>query len=649
MGLLSDSSGRDKLISFINQYGTKVGIISYLSGIIWMVLLANHEFNAKNYFSENQLLPGMVDTYFSNTHQFYKHLRELQKICKADEENVQTRMNVKKEMEQLNLDVYEQKFHVVSKGINGTNLFGIYRSPRASGVESIILNVPNHGGCNSSTGIAMMLSLARFFRMQTYWAKDIIFLLTEHQLYGTQSWLSAYFQDEISDIVTAPLEGHGGSIQASITLDLESENIAYLDISINGLNGLLPNLDLVHLLVRIANFESIPVKLEFQNSMYVRPNDFKRSFETLLKNMAFQCSGIPSGNHGLFYKYRIEAYTLKSVTSNPRVRSGHPIDFESLGRFIEGVFRSLNNLLEHVHQSFFMYLLPNTNRYVSIGLYMPPLACMTVPLLIYLIKIWVQLFQAKLREERRLSILVDEDVMITFIRALFLSWFINWTKELPFTSLCCVWIMILFHPEGWLGTVWTRQFYTNLLLTTIIALTSTFNFSLAFFVALVYVPACLTIPGSTSKWLRFFCLIPSHPYIFTFLISILKNVQFDQNQFDWNELMAISFEHYQSQIGIMEEYKNIGLWTHHILFTALLALWILLADSLFEDENKSPYRTSTFTPCAASKVTYFEKYLGKGLMTNLQYKLIKRLNMGQRETKIKQNTEQKPNRFCRLL
>ena len=68
--------------------------------------------------------------------------------------------------------------------------------------------------------------------------------------------------------------------------------------------------------------------------MYISPNDFKRSLETLVRNMAFQWNGIPSGNHGLFYKYRIEAYTLKGmeVDSNSKIGSSHPIDFESLGR-----------------------------------------------------------------------------------------------------------------------------------------------------------------------------------------------------------------------------------------------------------------------------------------------------------------------------
>lgn len=40
-------------------------------------------------------------------------------------------------------------------------------------------------------------------------------------------------------------------------------------------------------------------------------------------------------------------------------------------RTLEGMFRKLNNLLERLHQSYFLYLLPSLSRFVSIGIYMP--------------------------------------------------------------------------------------------------------------------------------------------------------------------------------------------------------------------------------------------------------------------------------------
>ncbi|MEO0688208.1 MAG: hypothetical protein AAFY76_24910 [Cyanobacteria bacterium J06649_11] len=65
-------------------------------------------------------------------------------------------------------------------------------------------------------------------------------------------------------MISDSLEGYGGSIQAALTIDLEGERISLMDISIHGLNGMQPNLDLVHVLGRIAGYENVPVKLEFQ-------------------------------------------------------------------------------------------------------------------------------------------------------------------------------------------------------------------------------------------------------------------------------------------------------------------------------------------------------------------------------------------------
>lgn len=48
--------------------------------------------------------------------------------------------------------------------------------------------------------------------------------------------------------------------------------------------------------------------------------------------MSWQAHGIPSGNHGLFYKYRIEAYTLKGVAPNRNVGEHHIVEIEAIGR-----------------------------------------------------------------------------------------------------------------------------------------------------------------------------------------------------------------------------------------------------------------------------------------------------------------------------
>ena len=122
-----------------------------------------------------------------------------------------------------------------------------------------------------------------------------------------------------------------------------------------------------------------------------------------------QAGGRPTGNQGLFHKYRIEAVTLQGVKlknakkfystlqierfESYKIRStGNSFlifcscyDFDVFCRMIEGVFRSLNNLLERFHQSFFFYLLPATLRYVSIGLYMQPFGLLAAPILVKVI------------------------------------------------------------------------------------------------------------------------------------------------------------------------------------------------------------------------------------------------------------------------
>ena len=119
-----------------------------------------------------------------------------------------------------------QKFH-------GRNVYGILRAPRAASTEALVLSAPYRPptaeGERTTGGIALMLALAKAFRSEyssssyaenfitllcsecsrrayltpgplfacpfsehTYWAKDIIFLVTEHEEVGMQAWLNAY-------------------------------------------------------------------------------------------------------------------------------------------------------------------------------------------------------------------------------------------------------------------------------------------------------------------------------------------------------------------------------------------------------------------------------------------------------------------------
>lgn len=75
-------------------------------------------------------------------------------------------------------------------------------------------------------------------------------------------------------------------------------------------------------------------------------------------------------NFILSFSYTIDAVTIHGIAGSEHLHQ--LFGFHRIGRLVESTFRSLNNLLEHFHQSFFFYLLPQPNRYVSISQYMPP-------------------------------------------------------------------------------------------------------------------------------------------------------------------------------------------------------------------------------------------------------------------------------------
>jgi glycosylphosphatidylinositol transamidase len=81
--------------------------------------------------------------------------------------------------------------------------------------------------------------------------------------------------------------------------------------------------------------------------------------------------------------YHIDAITLKTVGDGWH-------DEMSLGRVTESLIRSINNLLEHLHQSFFFYILLNANRFVSIGNYLPAAMLIAGSFTVSALALWVQ-------------------------------------------------------------------------------------------------------------------------------------------------------------------------------------------------------------------------------------------------------------------
>ncbi|XP_074644324.1 GPI-anchor transamidase component GPAA1-like isoform X2 [Tubulanus polymorphus] len=398
MGLLSDTKNRHKLAELLHNHNSILSTVCYIGGFVAFLLMAHMPFNNSTYFSENALLPGIVDGEFYGGADADSFTKEYISVLKQQKGAVPVDW-IHNKLRQFGLDVYEHNYSYVyplqlseNQVISAKNIYAILRAPKSASTESVVLStvIRNSDGPlpSNAAGVGLILAMAKFFKKHTYWAKDIIFLMTDHEAIGTQAWLEAYHSTHSKYIHSEDINGRAGSIQAAINIEIESSHIGYFDIRSEGLNGQLPNLDLINLCVRLCEKERMTPKLHHRGDYWNMDSKegFQHSLKTYLSMMWHQASGSVSGNHGLYHRYGIEAVTLAGVKSR---RATSKQGFTPMGRVIEGIFRGLNNLLERFHQSFFFYLLPATHRYVSIGNYMPPFGVMALGLLLKALSLWL--------------------------------------------------------------------------------------------------------------------------------------------------------------------------------------------------------------------------------------------------------------------
>ncbi|KAM6143044.1 glycosylphosphatidylinositol anchor attachment 1 protein [Phoenicopterus ruber ruber] len=376
MGLLSDPHCRRALSRLVLRLNTPLCALSYVAGLGWFLALPFPPLAPRTYMSENAMGSTMVEEQFLLGERALSYAREF-----AGHKKKAGGMPVawlEKTMWSLGLEVHRQPFSRTLPFpdearerymVKGTNVYGILRAPRAASTESLVLSVPCSEGPRNNQAVGLMLALAAYFRGQIYWAKDIIFLVNEHDLLGMEAWLEAYHDVNVTEVRSAGTPGRAGAIQAAVALELSSDVVTSFDVAVEGLNGQLPNLDLLNLFHAFCQKNGLLCTIQ---GKLQRPDGdslpaYAHSLQTLLLMVLAQASGQPRGDHGLFLRYRVEAVTLRGINSFRQYK----YDMTTVGKTLEGMFRKLNNLLERLHQSYFFYLLPSLSRFVSIGVYMP--------------------------------------------------------------------------------------------------------------------------------------------------------------------------------------------------------------------------------------------------------------------------------------
>ncbi|VUZ44168.1 unnamed protein product, partial [Hymenolepis diminuta] len=377
------------------KYSKLLSFLCFVVGIVGLLALSIPEYNYETYVSENALLIGLVDETYIPDASVTMHLKEFED---SKEDKTKTAAKIRQEMESLGLEVFEQKFtfsHKLLRGlgnVSSTNLYAIMRSRSGSRTEALIVIAPLRGSGESEETVSgsytYLLSLAKQLNSQLYWAKDIIFLFPDMEYIGLIAWLDAYHGVTTSSIVQgSKLDGRSGSLQAGIVLEFPSLNLARLDLSYQGINGELPNLDLINTVTRLARKHSIPLSLHGQLQGFIHSSPLPQ-IQQLISSIWLQGSGSPSGLHGPLINFQIPCLTLRGIPSTNQMPNAQFV--RQVGSFIEGFLRCLNNLQERMHQSFYYYLLPDLWHYISIGVYTPFFCVALAGILVQIIRVYME-------------------------------------------------------------------------------------------------------------------------------------------------------------------------------------------------------------------------------------------------------------------
>ncbi|EFQ97336.1 GPI transamidase component GAA1 [Nannizzia gypsea CBS 118893] len=291
-----------------------ISVLLILVGAIWLLLLPLNEYSRETYISENALLPGQVHTYFAGSEQniFRAYRQELDTVKDLDYSLVSEKLQ--SVFRESGLKVATQNYEYQSSGnvYTGQNVYSVIHAPRGDGTEAMVLIAAwkTVDGELNLHGVALALTLARYFKRWSLWSKDIIFLITPDSKSGAQAWVDAYHDMHPPSVQPLPLKS--GAIQGAIAFEHpQNHRFESLHILYDGVNGQLPNLDLFNTAIAVARGQmGIPVDLQH---VWNHDNKYQKRLQTMLKGMIRQGLGHAAGVHSSFIPYHIDAITFQTI------------------------------------------------------------------------------------------------------------------------------------------------------------------------------------------------------------------------------------------------------------------------------------------------------------------------------------------------
>ncbi|KAL6300143.1 Gaa1-domain-containing protein [Sparassis latifolia] len=408
---------RRGMIAFLWKNLPSLTVTLLVLGHLWFFVIPWPGLSQRTYIDENALQPGQVHTYWNwgDVHRADQYLKELEALHVKNATSEEIASFIAIEFEKMGISASTQRYSFTtgSGSRNGTNAYAVLSSPRASGTEAMVISASwlsrtgEGDGTLNLRGVSTVLSLANFLKGYSLWAKDLVFVVSDGYLEGMQAWITAYHDASQSNLQAERLRLMSGVIWTALNIDYPGHSFSHLGVFFEGLNGRLPNQDLInsfHVISRhtggvpmlvydhldprespttMDELNGIPVWVPNIIKHDEVVNDYIYRARNFFRHVGYQARGRASGVHGLMHRFRIDAITLFAVPA-----SG-PHGFHAIGRIVESTLRTTNNLLERLHASFFFYLLLSPTTFLKIGSYLPSVILISTAMMFAGLREWV--------------------------------------------------------------------------------------------------------------------------------------------------------------------------------------------------------------------------------------------------------------------
>ena len=341
--------------------------------------------------------------------------------------------------------------------------------------------------------------------------------------------------------------------------------------------------------------------------------------------MSTQASTFTTGAHGLFQKRSIQSLTI-AAEEEPEDQDYLKADLMQIGKVIEGVFRSCNNMIERFNRSYWFYLLPSTRRYLSIGFYMIPLGLLVLPSLLKALVIYLNVLEhhssvidtfwtvlPSVIWAHLYGIVIASFPFIIQNSSKLQSHFEFKTEELLFYSLLSFMSSLMFSPvmnepstrggevsrrEGGdeleqsksskskadeseeasrFKTISIQSYVALLDLALVLACLSLVNISLALILSAIYIPIMCTIssrPSRLRSHLHRLLLLLSNPLALIYLAELVSSVLTHPDRSVWLHLNDSFIAQKRDLLSLVEDWYLFGNWTFLVGSVALFPIWL---------------------------------------------------------------------------